>query len=590
MVILILFAALSGLVTVLSPCILPILPVVLSSSANRGKARPLGVIAGLILSFSFFTLLVSRLVALFGLPANTLRLAAVVIIGLLGLSMIIPVFSTWVERAFSRLPGLVSQNTKQSSGFGPGFLTGASLGLVWAPCAGPILAAVTTLVVTQMISLGAVLVVVAYAIGSGIPLLAIAYGGRALINRIPILTRNLLRVQQTFGLVMLLTAGLIAFNVDTLVTSWVTAMIPPSWNTALDSFETSPAVSQQLGQLKPAAAGQATATPQLLSVTGGSSQSQMDLPNLGTAPEFTGISNWINSPTLTMKGLLGKVVLVDFWTYSCINCIHTLPYVTSWYNKYKDQGFVVIGVHTPEFGFEHDTPNVEDAVKRFNITYPVAQDNDYATWQAFNNIYWPAEYLIDAHGNIRHTHFGEGSYAETEKAIQTLLAEAGHTDAQRVSLTRGVQTSAHDMETQETYVGLSRRSNFVYPAGPSQFDLMVTYSFPDELPLHHWALSGEWVFQPEFAQAVLLGDKLEMHFNAKDVYLVMTSDQPVTVKVTLVSPNQANQSEDVNGQGLMTVSQSRLYHLVNLGAFSEGTVVLQFQQDGVKIYSFTFDG
>jgi len=284
------------------------------------------------------------------------------------------------------------------------------------------------------------------------------------------------------------------------------------------------------------------------------------------------------------------VVLIDFWTYSCINCIHTLPYVTSWYSKYKDQGLVVIGVHTPEFSFEHDTSNVEQAMKGFGITYPVAQDNDYATWKAFNNLYWPAEYLIDAHGNIRYTHFGEGNYAVTEKAIQALLAEAGHADVQKVSVTQGAQTSFQDSETQEMYVGLSRRSNFDYPAAPSQIDLMVTYAFPEELPLHHWGLAGEWIFQPEFAQSVLPGDKLELHFNAKDVYLVMTSDQLVRVKVTLASPNQANLSEDVDGQGLMTVKESRLYHLVKLNAFSEGTVLLQFEQDGVQIYSFTFGG
>jgi cytochrome c biogenesis protein CcdA/thiol-disulfide isomerase/thioredoxin len=422
MVIVILFAALSGLVTVLSPCILPILPVVLSSSANQGKARPVGVIAGLILSFSVFTLLVSRLVALLGLSANTLRLAAVVIIGLLGLSMIVPVLNTWVEKAFSLLPGLAPQNRQAGAGFGAGFLTGTSLGLIWAPCAGPILAAVTALVATQTISWGTVLVVVAYAIGSGVPLLAIAYGGRALIHHIPFLTRNLLRVQQTFGIVMVLTAGLIAFNADTLVTARVTAMIPASWNTALDSFETSPAVSQQLGQLVPG--GPAISQP--VPVTGGSSQIKMDLPNLGAAPDFTGISNWINSSPLTMKDLQGKVVLVDFWTYTCINCIHTLPYVTGWYSKYKDQGFVVIGVHTPEFSFEHETHNVTEAMKGFGITYPVAQDNDYATWKAYNNIYWPAEYLIDANGNLRYTHFGEGNYDVTEKVIQALLAESGH--------------------------------------------------------------------------------------------------------------------------------------------------------------------
>ncbi len=588
MVILILFAALSGLVTVLSPCILPILPVVLSSSANRGKARPLGMIAGLILSFSIFTLVVSRLVALLGVPAGVLRLAAVVIIGLLGLSMLVPALSAWVEKGFRFLPGLVPQKTLPGSGFGPGFLTGASLGLVWAPCAGPILAAVTTLVAIQRLSFEVVLVILAYALGSGIPLLAIAYGGRALINRIPFLTRHLLRVQQTFGIVMVLTAGLIAFNVDTLVTTWVTGLVPPGWTATLDSFESSPAVSQQLSQLKPTQAAQPTPTAQPAAIAGASSQPKRDLPDLGAAPELTGINHWINSAPLTLKGLKGKVVLVDFWTYSCINCIRTLPYVTDWYSKYKDKGFVVIGVHTPEFEFEHDTSNVEEAVKRFKITYPVAQDNNYATWQAFNNMYWPAEYLIDAQGNVREENFGEGNYDQTEKSIQQLLAEAGH--VANTALTQGAPASASDMQTPETYIGLSKRTNFAYTAGPSQIDIMASYSIPHTMPLNFWSISGEWTFQPEFAKAMIQGDEIELHFYARDVYLVMTSDQPVTAKVTLIHPIETNLSEDVNAQGVLTVKESRLYHLVRLKEAADGMVLVEFGQPGVELFAFTFGG
>jgi len=429
MIILILFAALSGLVTVLSPCILPVLPIVLSSTVASGKSRPLGVITGLIISFSIFTLVVSKIVSLLGLSASFLRLGAVVIIAALGLSLLVPALNHWFERLLNTLPGLVKGNQTLGSGFGQGFLTGASLGLLWAPCPGPILAAVTTLAATQRVSFGEGLVVVSYAFGAGLPLLAFAYGGRALINRVPVLTHNLGRVQQSLGAVMILTALLIGFNIDTSVSAWVTAMVPPAWSTSLDSFERSPIVSNQLTLLKQETqmstpsqtnSSQTPATP-----VNNLGAEKMDLPKLGPAPEFSGIDHWINTQPISLSDLKGKVILVDFWTYTCINCIHTLPYVTGWYNKYHDQGFVVVAVYTPEFAFEHETPNVEDAVKRFQINYPVAQDNNYVTWNAYQNQYWPAEYFIDAQGNLRHTHFGEGGYDESEKIIQELLSEAG---------------------------------------------------------------------------------------------------------------------------------------------------------------------
>ncbi len=595
MLILIAFSVLSGLVTVLSPCILPVLPIVLSSSAASGKARPVGVIAGLILSFSLFTLAAAWLVGWLGLSANALRLAAVALLGLLGLGMIIPALNTWLEKAFGLLPGLVRPQRAAGAGFIPGFITGAGLGVVWAPCAGPILAAVTTLAATQKLSFGAGVVVVAYAFGAGLPLLAIAYGGRALIQRVPVLTRNLQRVQQGFGVAMVLTAVLMAFNADTLVTTWLSNSVPAAWTASLNSFESSPVVGQGLAQLKsggatPAApavgnlADSAAATPAAPAALNPAAAA--DLPNLGPAPDFTGIAHWINSPPLTLAALRGKVVLIDFWTYSCINCLRTLPYVTDWYNKYKDAGLVVVGVHSPEFAFEHDTANVAAAVKQHQIAYPVAQDNTFGTWQAYNNQYWPAEYFIDAQGNVRHTHFGEGNYDESEKVIQALLAEAGH--AVQASLTQGPTVGFSAQETPETYVGAARQERF---ASPEAGDLNQTaYTFPAALPLHNFAVAGNWSFQPEFAQAAQAGDKLELHFYAKDVYLVMSSDQAAAVQVSVVSPAQPNQSEDVNPQGQITVQGSRLYHLAGLANSMEGTLTLQFNAPGVKVYAFTFGG
>ena len=424
MIILILFSIMSGLVTVLSPCILPVLPNVLASSIEKGKARPLGLITGLILSFALFTLAIAQIVSLIGLSANILRLIAVIVIGVLGLGMILPFINNLFQKILSLIPGLLPQTSPNGSGFGGGLITGACLGLVWAPCAGPILAAVTTLAATRAVNAGAVLVVLAYSIGAGVPLLAIAYGGRALFSKAAILTSNPHRIQQGFGLVMLLTAGLIAFNADTLVTAWVTNLVPEQWSNQLNAVETNSLVSQQLVKLsQPPNSIQVlpTTTAQINTMS-----KSIALPDLGPAPEFVGIDHWLNSTPLTMQNLRGKVVLVDFWTFDCINCIHTLPYIVSWYNKYKDRGFVVIGVHTPEFAFEHDTSNVAQAITQYQIKYPVAQDNEYDTWKAYNNGYWPAEYFIDAQGNLRHIHIGEGSYGQSEQIIQQLLAEAGN--------------------------------------------------------------------------------------------------------------------------------------------------------------------
>ena len=575
MIILILFSLLSGLVTVLSPCILPVLPIVLSSTLTGGKRRPLGVVTGLIISFSIFTLAISQIVLLLGISTNVLRIVAVIIIGILGLGLILPGLNEVIEKLFNRLPGLVKQNGQPGAGFGSGLITGASLGLIWAPCAGPILAAVTTLAATQAVTFGAVVVIVSYAIGSGLPLLAIAYGGRNLMQRVPFLVNNARKVQQTFGVIMILTAVLIAFNVDTLVTAWVTDLVPAGWTAQLNQFESNPAVSKQLNNLNSNGNQNGVAIPD----TGGT------LQDLGPAPELTGITHWINSDPLTLSSLKGKVVLIDFWTYSCINCIRTFPYLKDWYSKYKDQGFVIIGVHTPEFAFEHDTSNVEQAVKRFGIQYPVAQDNNYATWQAYNNHYWPAEYLIGPGGRLRYTHFGEGHYDVTEMAIQTLLAEAGHPVNEALA---NMPTAGFTQDqSPETYLGTNRQQNFSSPeailAGKAS-----TYSIPDNLPLHHFAVSGSWEFDPGYAKVAAAGAKLEFHFNAKDVYLVMDSPQPVQATVTLLSPDQKNQTEDVNAAGQVMIDQARLYHLVSLDKAQEGTVVIQFDQPGVQVYSFTF--
>ena len=582
MAILLAFSFLSGVVTVLSPCILPVLPIVLSSSAASGKQRPLGVITGLIISFSIFTLLITQIVSLLGLSANTLRIIAVSIIGLLGLSMIIPKLSEIVERALSFLPRLAGSNQHEGNGFMPGFITGLSLGLVWAPCAGPILASVTALAATQSLSFAAALVVIAYAIGSGIPLLAIAYGGRSIIQKVPFLNKNLGKVQRIFGIVMIMTAIAIALNFDVLVTSWLTNALPSGLSSALSRFETSSAVNEQLDNLT-----KSDKTGYFVSgdITKENLQSGAILPNLGPAPELTGIVNWINSEPLTLEQLRGKVVLIDFWTYSCVNCVRTLPYIKEWHDKYAKDGLVIIGVHTPEFEFEKDTANVEKAVERFGLKYAVAQDNDFKTWRAFNNRYWPAKYFIDSEGNVRYTHFGEGAYAESELVIQQLLAEAGVETGEIII--PEAEGDFSNMQTPETYIGYARQIALVTPERIAP-DEASKYTLPSNIPLHRFGVSGEWIFSQEFAEASAPGSQLALHFFAKDVYLVLDSPKPGKIRVEIQGETAMNFSEDIDQNNEITIDDARLYHLASFELPLEGTLVITYLDTGIRSYAFTF--
>jgi len=583
MAILLAFAFVSGIVTVLSPCILPMLPIVLSSSAAGGKRRPLGVITGLIISFSLFTLLISQIVSWLGVSPNTLRYIAIGIIGFLGLSMIIPKLNELVERVFSFLPRLAGDNQHQGDGFSPGFVTGLSLGLVWAPCAGPILASVTALAATQSVTLGSAFVVLAYAIGSGIPLLAIAYGGRSLINKVPVLNKNLGKVQRVFGVVMILTAFAIALNFDVLVSAWLTQNLPSGISSVMANFETSDAIQEQLDKLSQSEIQGGYFSNSDLTLT--DLELGTILPNLGPAPEFTGITHWINSEPLTLQELKGKVVLVDFWTYSCINCVRTLPYLTEWHRKYADDGLVIVGVHAPEFAFEQETKNVIDAAERFGIEYPIAQDNEFTTWRAYNNRYWPAKYFIDVEGNVRYVHFGEGEYEESELVIQQLLAEAGISTGEKLTTEQAVPiTSA---QTPELYVGYSRQEAFE-SLTPLVVDEAASYLMPDEISLDHFGVSGRWIFREEHAEALEKGNLLNLHFSAKDVYLVLDAPEPGRIRVSLSDTKLKNLSPEIDKNGEILIDEATLYHLVSLEEFTESIATIEFIDPGLQVFAFTF--
>ena len=563
MLLLIAVAFVAGLVTAVSPCVLPILPIVLATGADGDRRRPYLVIAGLIASFSFFTLASVQIIQALHIPSSTLRDIAIAIIAIFGLTLLVPALSRVFERATARFPAMGVRLA--TPGVAGGLITGVGLGLVWTPCAGPILGAITSLAVTAPGSAATVALVISYSMGAGLPLLGIALGGRAALARLRLRSASAW-ASRALGILVLVTAGLMAVGADTAISADLTNALP-DWTGTLQALERTGPVQSALGSL-----GTGLTTTR----AGGP-----------TAPEFTGIDNWLNTQPLTMASLRGKVVLVDFWTYSCINCIRTLPYVESWYQKYGPEGFVVVGVHTPEFAFEHDSGNVAAAIARFGITYPVAQDNEYATWTAYNNEYWPADYLIDAGGHIRDTHFGEGNYLQTEISIRTLLSEAGSA-ALPSPATSAAPPPFIASETGETYLGVARgvqlADHFSTPSGKGQ------YAFPAQLPQDKFALSGSFDGQQDYITALEAGDKLEMSFYARDVYLVLAADTPVPVTVKISGAQGVGMSEDVGADGSMVIGAARLYHLVHLDTANPGIVTITFNAPGARAYAFTFGG
>lgn len=570
MTLLLIFAFIAGVVTILSPCILPILPIVLSGSLTGGHRKPLGIVAGFVLSFTFFTLALSSIVKATGLPPDSLRVVAVITIFVLGLSLVLPQTQLFLEQVFSRLSGLAPKANK-GDGFGSGVLVGLSLGLIWAPCVGPILAAVITLAITSSVTWSAVLITLAYSLGSAVPMLAITYGGRQLLNRVPWLLKKSGDIQKGFGMIMMLAAVAIYFNVDRRFQTYILQTFP-QYGAGLTQFEENELVKTELEKLS----------------TGGenvpANTSVVDMLNKKAAPDFTGGTNWLNSPPLSLSELRGKVVLVDFWTYSCINCIRTLPYLREWYDKYHQSGFEIVGVHSPEFAFEKSTPNVELALKDFEIKYPVVQDNDFAIWRAYMNRYWPAKYLVDKDGFVRYTHFGEGAYDQTEKAIQDLLKETGTQVATDMVEVEEMGQPGRN-QTPETYLGYERLESFLN-ATEMLNDQTVNYSYRDLRP-HAWTLSGPWQVTVEHAVSQSPASQLKLQFTAKEVYLVMGADQAATIKVT-VRGGSATPGVDVDPNSQVTVQEYRLYKLVTGPQVTEHGELELTVPAGVKLFAFTF--
>jgi cytochrome c biogenesis protein CcdA/thiol-disulfide isomerase/thioredoxin len=576
MVLLMLFALVAGAGTALSPCVLPVLPAVLAAGATGGRRRPLGVVIGLAASFTFATIALVYVIDALGLPDGLVRTLAIATLGVFGVVLLVPGLAAGLEAWVSRVvPGPARTG---GDGFGSGLALGASLGLVYAPCAGPILAGVITVSAAQDFTAGKLAVALSYAIGSVAVLYLLMLGGRRLADR---LSAHRGRVQAAMGAVMLATALAMSADLDLEFQSAIADDLPAVLVNPTAELEESGAVAEELAAVRgnphaPAEAGLEEAAAGL------------ELPDLGLAPELAA-GNWLNTSggaplTLAELDSSDRVVLIDFWTYTCINCIRTLPYLRAWDSEYRDRGLTVIGVHTPEFAFEKETGNVAEAIEANDIAYPVVQDNDRGTWDAFANQYWPAKYLIDADGHVRYAHFGEGAYTETEAAIRSLLAEAGERRLGAGVGERDAETAAPGVRTPETYLGWERAQGFAQPPRPGT----STYSAPGGLTTNEFALGGTWRIDGESATAVA-DASIALGFRARRVFLVLGSeDGPGRVEVLLdgrpVPSSLAG--EDVRG-GEATITGQRLYRLIDLPRAGEHELELRFEP-GVSGYAFTF--
>jgi len=574
MTLLMIFAFIAGAATALSPCALPVLPVVFAAGVTGGRKRPLGIAIGLALSFTFAVVVLVYVISALGLPDSLLRTFAIAVLLVFGLSLALPKAADWVEfqisKITSRSAGKVAEATQSSAagkeGFWSGVLVGSGLGFVYAPCAGPILAGVITATASQEFSSERLLVALSYGLGSAVTFFVLMIGGRKLIA--PLMERSQ-RIQLVMGLSMVFVAFAMFANLDLRFQAEIASALPAVVVNPTGNLEESDSVREDLAR--------ARGSENKFSTKNAGKPS--NLPVLGTAPDFVGNERWFNTANgepLTLKELRGKVVLVDFWTYTCINCIRTQPYIKSWHEKYKDKGLVIVGVHTPEFPFERKAKNVQDAIKQAGITYPVAQDNKYETWNAYSNEYWPAHYLIDAKGRVRATHFGEGEYDRTEAQIRGLLSEAGTGALGQKARAAGAVERSNDELTHETYLGASRAQGFVngaITAGTQNFGAP-----PAELSESTFAYSGRWKINDQSATALAADSRIDASFRARRVYLV------------LGSPGRARSvSVELDGKPLKTVKvrEQKLYTLVDLDAVENHRLTLRVAP-GVSGFAFTF--
>lgn len=532
-----LLALLEGMGLIASPCILPILPLILGTSIEGGRKRPFGIILGFIIAFTLFAFFSRALVNAFHINLNWIKYGSLILLSLLGLILLSErlsdKFNQWTQRVAN-----IGLTNHQNAGFFSGIFIGMLIGCVWTPCAGPILAAVLVQIIRAESNLSAIIILTAFSLGAGLPMLIITLLGRRIMGSVHILSRHSLLIRKIMGTLIILTAFWIAFG-----------------NTAIPSSITNPQTSSlKNGLFDPVS---------------------MPYPT----PELKNIEGWINTSPFTLSSLKGKVILVDFWTYSCINCIRTLPHITDWDKKYRNQGLVIVGVHSPEFEFEKNLSNVERAIKEYHIEYPVVLDNKLDTWINFNNHYWPAHYLIDTSGNIISTHFGEGHYLETENNIRHLLGLTPLTENNEQ------QSSFSTNQTPETYLGNERSDRFAstepYVIGTRKFTI------PTTLPLHNWALNGKWEILKEKIIAKEPGASITLHFNAAQVFLVLgsASDSPKTAHIIIQTDNPSPHHTEAT---TLEITSHKLYKLLQFDTPQSGTVTIEAQSADLEAYAFTF--
>ena len=584
MALLIFFGFLAGAATALSPCVLPVLPIALSAGATGGRRRPLGIVAGLAVSFTFATVALVYVISALGLPGDLLRKLAIVVLICFGVTLMIPPLAARLEAWMSQFAGRFGVAQTRGDGFWSGTAIGASLGLVYAPCAGPILAGVITVSASQTFTAGRLAVAFSYGIGSAVVLYFLMLGGRRVIAP---LARRGVGLQVAMGAVMVVVALATARNYDVRFQNTIASDLPSFLVNPSEGLENMDGVQSALAGIRGSSShgigARAASAPDPAAAAGPG----LGLPVLGEAPEFVGNQHWFNTPDdrpLTLRGLRGRVVLVDFWTYSCINCIRTFPYLKAWDERYRRDGLTIVGIHTPEFPFEREAANVAAAIRENEIRYPVAQDNEQETWNAYANQYWPAEYFIDALGRVRYVHFGEGEYGEKERVIRELLAEAGRKVPGRETSVHAIAPSS-TVTTPETYLGAARAEHFtnaMLSPGPHDF------TAPKSLPANEFAYRGRWRISFDSATAAA-GASLDLNFGARRVYLVLGSPghgRRMRVLLDGEPISAADAGSDVH-DGVVEVSEHRLYNLVDLARVGHHVLTLE-PEAGVQGYAFTF--
>ncbi len=591
-----LIAFLGGALTIISPCILPVLPFVFANPGKSFARSTLPMLIGMAVTFAG----IATLAAVGGAWAIRLnsygRIAALVLLAAFGIALLSTRVANWIARPFVALGNRLVQEGGDTERIAPSVLIGVATGLLWAPCAGPILGLILTGAAINGANTETTVLLLAYALGAMGSLSLATIAGARIFRAFKQSLGAAEWVRRGLGVAVLTGVVAIALGWDTgLLTQLSFANTNRVEQSLLDAMRGRDEQDREAhaGAMQGAMSGAMSGamTGAMSGQSSGASHVEGELPSLG------GAVAWLNSDPLTAEALRGKVVMIDFWTYSCINCLRTLPYLRAWQDRYKDHGFTIVGVHTPEFAFEKKESNVSRAVRDLGVRYPVAIDNDYAIWRAFNNEYWPAHYFVDSMGRIRGHHFGEGGYEESEELIRELLTEAGNKNLPAPTAVlsgKGVEAAPDEgsVASPETYVGYDRAENFASSAAITR-DRAADYGTSSGLKLNQWALGGNWTVGAESATANSAAGKISFRFHARDLHLVLApreDGKPVRFRVTIDGHKpQDDRGTDVDAQGNGSVQEQRLYQLIRQsGAVQDHTFTIEFLDPGVRAYAFTF--